>query len=209
MTTDYERDIAPVKAALTAAGIDANDISRFVNRALPGVIEPSYFDAEAAAPILIEWLPRTSNEYVKETIVRRLRTPAAKKLATETLVVEFTRVRHEGVKWVIGDVLAYVADKSQHPALVELAADPRHGRSRQMLIDMLWRLETARADEVLLAAIKDPDVTRHAISALRRRLGNEAVRPHIAALVDHPDGHVRDVARHQLKRIDKQLSRAT
>jgi HEAT repeat protein len=206
---DYDRDITPVKDALTAAGIDPTDISRFVNRVVPGVIAPSHFDGPAAVPVLLQWLPRISNEMVKDTIVRRLRTPAAKKVAVDALLAEFTSAHNDGYKWVVGDALAYVADAHSYPDLVELAADRRHGKGRQMLIDMLWRVKTDRADEVLLAALTDPDVTLQAVSALRRRLGNEAARPHIAGLTDHADPHVRDAARRHLKRVDKHLSRAT
>jgi hypothetical protein len=64
-----ERDGAPVKAALAAAGIDPADFGRFVNRPFPGVLEPSRFDAEKTVPVLLEWLSKIASEYVKESIV--------------------------------------------------------------------------------------------------------------------------------------------
>ncbi len=91
---DYERDIAVVKEALAATGIDPADISRFV----PGIVEPSHFDDEAAVPVMLLWLPRISNQMVKETTVRRLRTPAAKKIAADVLLAEFGGAGDAGYK---------------------------------------------------------------------------------------------------------------
>jgi hypothetical protein len=47
-----------LKADLEAHGVDPSDLGRFVNRVVPGIIEPSTFDAERATPVLLEWLPR-------------------------------------------------------------------------------------------------------------------------------------------------------
>lgn len=203
---NYLRDVAPLEADLTAAGVDPTDLSRFVNRVVPGVIEPSTFDADAAVPILLDWLPRVQNEHVKETIARQLKTPNAKSIATLPLIEQFRTSQHQSVKWAIGETLQYVADRSQYDDLVDLAADPRHGQARGMLVDMLWRVKTDRADQAILAALDQPGVCRSAMSAARRRFGNETARHHIARLVDHSDKGVRKAARDQLKQIDKRTA---
>jgi len=81
--------------------------------------------------------------------------------------------------------------------------------ARQMLVDMLWRVKTDRADEVLLGALADPDVVLHAIGALQCRFGNEAARSHVVGLVDHPDPRIRCAARKHLQRIDKGTARGS
>jgi hypothetical protein len=202
----YERDVAPLKQALRSEGIDITDLGRFVNRPFPGVIEPSRFDCDGAVPVFLDWLPRIANVGVKETIVRSLKTKGAKRVATEPLIAEFVQADEDSLKWTIGDTLSYVADKSQYELLVPLAADTGHGYGRGMLVEMLWRVKTPRADEVLLASIQQHGVSFPAMSALRRRLGNAEARVHIAALVDHPDEAIRVPAREQIKRIDKVLS---
>jgi hypothetical protein len=202
----YQRDAAPLIAALTRAGVDPTDFGRFVNRPIPGVLRPSQFDGAAALPILLRWLPRIGNEQVKESVVRHLRTKAAKPIAAEALLQEFRRAQDPNYKWVIADVLQFVCDKSHFPQLVELAAGRRHGIGRAPLVDMLWRVKTAQADEILAEAVNDPDAARSAMSALRRRLGNAAARPLIEPLLGHAHDHVRLAARDHLRRIDKSLA---
>jgi hypothetical protein len=205
--TAYRRDVAPLIHAFSQAGIDPTDFGRFVNRVVPGVVKPSTFDETRAAPILLDWLPRIINEHVKESIVRHLRTKAVKGIATPTLITEFTNSSSWLYKWVVGDVLGYVATRTQFPELVALAADPRHGRGREMLVGMLWRVKTPEADATILAFLADPDVARAAMSALRRRLGNLEARPHVAPLAAHEHEHVRTAARNHLRTIDRLLAR--
>jgi hypothetical protein len=202
----YQRDAAPLIAALAHAGVDPADFGRFVNRPVPGVLRPSHLDEAAALPILLEWLPRIGNEHVKESIVRHLKTKAAKPIAAETLLQEFRRTQNPNYKWVIADVLQHVCDKTHFPQVVELAADRCHGIGRTPLVDMLWRVKTPQADEILAEAINDPDAARCAMSALRRRLGNAAARPLIEPLTGHAHDHVRQAARDHLRRIDKSMA---
>jgi HEAT repeats len=204
----YQRDAAPVIAALTDAGIDPTDFGRFVNRPVPGVLEPSHFDHVRALPILLQWLPRIANEHVKESIVRHLRTKAAKPVAAEALLTEFHRAQGPNYKWVIADVLQYVCDKRHYPQIMELATDRRHGIGRAPLVGMLWRVKTAQADDLLVEALSDPDVARVAMSALRRRIGNAPARPLIEPLINHPHEHVRQAAADYLRRIDKSLTKS-
>jgi hypothetical protein len=203
------RDAAPLKQALIQAGVDPTDFGRFVNRVVPGVIEPSTFDPEAAAPVLLAWLPRITNWDVKGSIVAHLKTRAAKRIATPALIREFLYADNLDYKWRVGDTLQYVAHHSQFDELVELAADPSHGPARQMLVDMLWRVKTPRADQVLFDSLADPDVALAAQSALRRRIGNTQARAHIEPLLDHPAEYVRKAARTHLRRIDRYLDRTS
>jgi hypothetical protein len=78
-------------------------------------------------PVLLAWLPRIGNEDVKESIVRHLKTKAAKGHATAALLSELTVSRNPGYKWVVGDTLSYVATKTQYADL--LPATPTCRRS--------------------------------------------------------------------------------
>ena len=59
---------------------------KFVNRPYAGVLEPARFDAAAATPILLRWLPEIQQAGVKEAIVRHLETKAARDVATDALI---------------------------------------------------------------------------------------------------------------------------
>jgi HEAT repeat protein len=74
---------------------------------------------------------------------------------------------------------------------------------------MLWRIKTPAADQILVHGISDPDIALAAMSALRRRLGNDAARQHLLPLLHHSDQRVRSAASQQLRRIDKQLASST
>jgi hypothetical protein len=87
----HEHDAEPVKAALAAAGIDTRDFGIFVNRPVPGVIEPAQFDAARAMPILLEWLPPVSTEKLRETMVRYLAIKTKDGSAAQALIEEFRR----------------------------------------------------------------------------------------------------------------------
>jgi hypothetical protein len=195
---------APLLRDLEQAGIGTEDFGRFVNRPIPGVLDPARFDEAAATPILLRWLPEMADRRVKESIVRHLKNKAARGVATDTLVAEF-RVADDHLRWVIGDTLQAVATKHQYPTLVELAADERYGSGRAPLFDILWRARTDRAVAILRDSLADPDVALVAGSALRRAIGNEAARDHLAALVDHPDDVVRRAARENLARASRAI----
>lgn len=195
-----------MKEALAAAGIDPADFGRFVNRAFPGVIEPAHFDQDRAVPVLLHWLPRVRSEHVKESMVRHLRTKAARGIAVEPLVEEFKRSENPSYKWAVANTLQYICGKSDFPVLAELAGDSRHGGGRQPLVDMMWRIKTEQADRIIIAALGDPEVPFAAMSALRRRFGNVAARPHIEPLLSSEHERVRDSARQHLRRIDKYLA---
>ncbi len=205
----YDHDAEPVKAALAAAGVNTREFGRFVNRPVPGVIEPAHFDARQAMPILLAWLPRVTNEKLRETMVRHLAIKTRDGLVADALLQEFRRPGSATHKWVVADTLAFTCDSRHFAAITGLAADNSHGIGRQPLIRMLWRVKTPAADEILLNSLADPDTALAAMSALRRRLGNADARPHIAPLLGHPDQHVRGAARQQLRRIDKQLAAST
>ena len=202
----YQQAAAPLIAALRDAGVDPTDFGRFVNRPVAGVLEPSHFDQVKALPVLIEWLPRIGNEDVKQSIVRHLKTRAARPVAAQPLLDEFHSAGDPYYKCAIGDTLAFICDKTHYDQIFELAADRSHSFGRAPLVDMLWRLKSNQAEELLTNSLDDPDVARFAMSALRRLIGNAQSRPLIEPLVHHPHEHIQQAAKDHLRRIDKSLS---
>jgi HEAT repeat protein len=153
-----------LEADLEARGIDTTDFGLFSS------VATVVFDYEAAAPILIEWLPRVTDPSLKETIARSLtgiktdRADAARAIVAEFRVAP--TADEFGAKWAYANALATIADAEIADDLLELIADRRQGRSRQMLCDALKRTGDPRAPGALIDLIDDDDVSGHAISAL-------------------------------------------
>jgi hypothetical protein len=126
----YEHDAQPVKAALAAAGIETRDFGRFVNRPVPGVIEPADFDAVRALPVLLEWLPQVRSEQVREAIVRHLAVKTGDSQPADTLIEEYRRPGSANHKWVVADALAFACTSQHFAAITGLAADSSQGISR-------------------------------------------------------------------------------
>jgi hypothetical protein len=179
VTPEERADEEELRAALRAAGIRDDDFGFFARDIPEAGIRAPRFDFEAAAPVLVEWLPRVKTALVKERIVRSLTgEKAATPLALEPLVAEFRRADDHGLKWAIGNALATLADDSIAEELVELAQDRRHGRSRELLMDALARTKDERALDTLVELVDDDDVAGHAISALRQ-LGPKSSLPYL------------------------------
>jgi HEAT repeat protein len=198
-----------IRASLRAAGVDPTDLARFVNRPnpdLPG-LEPERFDAKAAYPVLLDWLPRAKSPAVRSTIASRLRQAGKSAVTARALIAAYEVETNDETRWQLGDAIARTAPAKELGAIVELAADRRGGTGRQMLVDALWRVKTDRARELILELIDDPDVCVHAMYALRRAFGNEEARRRIEPLLDSEHERVRDVAHHTLKKIDRALAR--
>lgn len=101
---EYDRVAAPLKAELAKAGFQVDSVDDLHNQRL---------DYRDAIPILLEWLPRIENRDVKESVVRALTVKWAKPAAAPLLIEEFRRADDSselGLRWVIGNALAEVAD---------------------------------------------------------------------------------------------------
>jgi HEAT repeat protein len=179
VTPEERADEGELRAALRAAGIRDDDFGFFARDIPEAGIRAPRFDFEAAAPVLVDWLPRVKTALVKERIVRSLTgEKTATPLALEPLVAEFRRADDHGLKWAIGNALATLADDSIADELVELGRDRRHGGSREMLMDALARTKDERALDALVDLVDDDAVAGHAISALRR-LGPKSSLPYL------------------------------
>jgi hypothetical protein len=92
------------------------------------------------------------------------------------------------------------------PILLDLARRTEFGRSRQMLVDSLWRF---RKDQSVASALvplcEDPDVCLHAMSAYRRTVGNETAIKLLTSLEGHNDPQVRVQAKRERAKAQKSL----
>jgi HEAT repeat protein len=201
---EFRRDASPLLAELQEAGLPTEDFGRFTT------LRPMAFDFEGAVPILLRWLPRIENPWVKEAIVRSLTTRFAKPVAAPVLIEEFRRTPTDqaALKWAMGNALDVVADQSFIDELLGLVGDPGHGAARQMIVLRLGRArKDPRVVDALLPLLEEEDVTMPAISALRQQLGPERARSHVARLLDHPSERIRTIALDQLRRIDRTLAK--
>ena len=110
--------------------------------------------------------------------------------------------------WTIGDALVTVATVRDVEVVLDLVTNRNYGKSRQMIVHSMWRFKRdSRTVGVLLNLIEEPDVSPHAMSALRRTEGNEAALPHLVTVRDsNPDPTVRKQATVEVKKAEKALS---
>jgi hypothetical protein len=169
------REWQQLEAELEANGIDTTDLGIFSS------VIPTTFDYDAAAPILVGWLPRVRDPVEKEVIARALagvrQVPPG---AARALVAEFRRADPDLwlEKWAYASTLATLAGPEVADDLLELLRDRRHGRTREMLCDALKRTKDPRAPDALIELIDDDDVSGHAILALRL-YGPKTGLPHL------------------------------
>jgi hypothetical protein len=173
--TPKSREWKALEAELEARGIETRDFG------ILSSVAPTSFDYEAAAPLLVEWLPRMRQPVEKEILARSLTgTKTASRAAARAILDEFRRapIDDQSTKWAYANALATLADADLADDLIELLRDARHGSSRQMLCDALKRTKDPRAPGVLIALIDDDDVAGHAILALRS-YGPKSAQPHL------------------------------
>jgi hypothetical protein len=203
-------DTTRVRQALSNAGVEGvEDFSRFVNNT--DYFAPSKFDERSAMPVLLTLLPSLTEPSVVETVARHLRHPWARPSAFQPLLLAYRSwaPREQLVGWAIGDALVTAATVGDVGIVLDIATDRSSGKSRQMIVHSMWRFKgDGRTIGVLLDLIEDPDVSLHAMSALRRTEGNEAALPHLVAVRDnHPDPAVRKQATAEVKKAEKAISR--
>ena len=194
--------------ALTEAGVGGvEDFGRFVKNT--AYFAPSAFDERAAMPVLLRVLPSLTDPKVVGAVAGHLRRPWTRPVAFAALLDGYRRWGTEdemGAGWHLADALVNAATAEHLSELLELAADARFGRSRQMLVHALWRFSTdSRVPPVLASLCADPTVALHAMSAYRRTVGNEAALPVLRDLLAHSDALVRKQATAQVKKAEKAL----
>jgi HEAT repeat protein len=138
-----------------------------------------------AIPILLEWLPRVSeNADVAECVVRALGKAWAKE-AAPALVDQVRTSPHHDVRWAAADGLDRLWRVADTAALVELALDPAvDADTRVMLLRALGKQARTKepAAAAVVNAIADPEIGGHALQwAIKHELpaDPQAVRQHL------------------------------
>lgn len=188
-------DEALVRDALAKVGERVESVWDLVNTDRPYPL---------AVPVLIDLLPRVSDDKIKEGIVRSLMVKESRRVAARPLVEELKRLdpAKQGLGWAIGSALADLADAEVGADLEEIMRDRRRGRARQMIAFALVRAKSPNAADVLLEVLDDPSVTGHAIAALGKLRAQKA-RRRIEPYLAHSNGWIRREAKQALKRIDQ------
>lgn len=187
--------------ALSGAGIQVCSIYDLVNTSA---------DYDAALPVLVEWLPKTRDDRIKEGIVRALTLKTAGENVALALVSEFENYEadtpsKEATKWAIGNAICEVAVPSVLRKLIELASDKRHGSARQMLAIAIGKTGNSapnEALEILVGLLEDPDVQGHAVTGLGF-LGDERSRLVLEQFRGHEKAWIRNEAKRALSRLDR------
>ncbi|MDP9383824.1 MAG: HEAT repeat domain-containing protein [Actinomycetota bacterium] len=163
-------------------------------------------DYRAQVPVLVDWLGRTDDVYLKEMLVRAMGMPWAKPAAIEPLFAEFRNLERSDVyRWAAGNAIDMLhLGRSAADELIELALDRRYGRARKMVVEALGRTGSPEALEPLVSLLDDDQVAGHATVGLRR-LGMVESRPHLERMLDHPQDWVRAEAKRGLRKLDKRF----
>lgn len=177
--------------ALRAANIQGVEhFGTFINDT--EYLSPSRFDAVAALPYLIDLLPTIDDPRVAETIGRYL---AQRPKHPEAYHAALTGYRKWAptdwtVGWVFGDSLARLATRENSIEMRELSGDASLGNARQMIVFSLWRFKSSDPEIVPLLGtlVYDPTVGLHAMSALQRSLGKDAVLSTLDEVADKNPG---------------------
>jgi hypothetical protein len=216
----YQKAAAPLLAELAAAGFRVRSVGELYGSktVMPKVV----YDYEKAIPLLMEWLPRIDNRYVKEEIVRALSVKWARPIAAPLFIREFERVPDEArtrfkdypkvgseLGWAIGSALEVVADDSVFDDIVRLATDRKYRSDREMVVLCLAKMKKRRSEavKVLISLLNDEDVFGFALVALRRMSAVEA-RSAIEPFLNHPHKSIRDEAKKAIAKFDKQAERS-
>jgi len=197
------RDVAgPMLAELADVGYPVQTVGQ-----LPKLGE-KYPDAVS---VLVRWMQRVDDRYVKEDVIRALAVPWAR-AAAPALLAEFRGgdpaddPPDGGLRWVVGLALGAIADRSLADDLIELAAEQRWGGARGMIVQELGSTGDPRAVGVLLDLLDDETVSTDAIIGLGK-IGNPAARPALERFLAHPDSWIRKEAKKAIAKIDRKASR--
>lgn len=191
---NYDRHAAPLIQDLRDAG--------FVVEAVGDLRKGAPYPA--AVPILIEWLPKIEDRYVKEDVIRTLSVPWARPDAVAPILREFKRLPDEplGVKWAAGNALEVIADDSVFEEIVDIATDPGYGKAREMVVAALGNMTDPRAVEILMDLLDNEAVAPFAVMGLGK-LKAAAAREKIEPFLGHPEATVRREAKRALAKIDR------
>jgi hypothetical protein len=152
-----------------------------------------------ATPILVKWLQAADSLSLKEAIVRALTSEQVDHDVAADLLEEFRKSEDGNLRWLIGNAVSLIAEPSLGSELAAIAAESRYGRSREMVVVALGRLEPSPDLVSLLRRLtEDPEVAGHAAMALGS-LGTREADEELRRLLSDKRGWVRAEAQRALE----------
>lgn len=163
------------------------------------------FNNKYTVSIIMGWLPKIDDLGVKETLIRALAVPWARRPDLSVcLIEEFRKQKGSllGYEWAIANTLEVIAGKEVKDDLIELISDKDYGKAREMLVVALGNIHEESVEAFLIGLLAEEDLTGHAIVALRKLRSKSAI-PFLEKLYDHKNTWVRNEAKKTIISINK------
>lgn len=196
----YREAAAPVLTELASLGFE---VRRIIDLGADGR------DYRAAVPVLLRSLDKVKDRTALDEIVRALTDPVARPEAGPPLLGLLRRLpanEELGLRWTTANALSEAAGGELLEDLTALIRDESLGRAREPLLAALPRIGGDRAVEVAVGALDDPQLTGHAVEALRKLRAVEA-RDAVAKYADHPTAWVRKEVATAVRAFDRERGR--
>lgn len=189
----YAEDEKPLVEDLKKAGLNITSSWDLVNTT------SSY---KPAIPILLEHLSKPYHLKNKEGIVRALAVKEAIGKAGPVLIAEYNRTLKDNtlLRWAIGNTIYTTITENDVESILSIVQDKTNGMSRQMFVAALGKVESEKAENVLINLLDDEEITPHALEALGRMKSSKA-REKITMLTNHPKALIRKEALKALKKV--------
>jgi hypothetical protein len=170
---------------------------------------------ERLTPLLIEIFNRLSDPMLKLEVAQKLalssKTPEVEKLLLAAFAedVPSSALARDSYRWGLASVLESIASKQSTnvSSYLEFATDgEKYGKSREMIVLALAKLDGATIDDALIGLLADDGVYGHAIIALGKRKSEKAL-PSIRRFEVDPKPWVRKEALKARSRIERATKR--
>lgn len=166
------------------------------------LIASSSTEKENVLATLTELLGETDNYSTKESIVRALTTPKARKTSLSVLIEEFKKTKSEQLRWVIGNAIESMVDESDLKQLIEIARNKKYGSGREMIVYVLRKFKNPQVVDTLLDLLEDEEIVGHAIESLKT-LKPKRAKPYLVPFLDNHNSWIKNSAKKAIDGIDK------
>ncbi|MBY0506399.1 MAG: hypothetical protein K2X03_20940 [Bryobacteraceae bacterium] len=164
---------------------------------------------QTAHRVAVEWIPKVSDDNLKEMLYRLLIDKEARPVAFQLALRDFCAIpqtqRGNLLRWVVGAALAAMSSSEDAALLKQLVADRRYGIGRQELVLKLSTLlDPAESLTLGRSLLDDPDVRLHALNCISKsaRKGSEEARRALQEVSTSNDSFLQKEATKRLKKLE-------